>query len=137
MATLKIKRSSEWANRARHIGIYADGSRLGTIANGETKEFELPEGTHSLQAKIDWCASEKMAVKLTENEPKKIRLSGYKAGRYLLPISLVAIVAYFLLDWVFNIFFWPLWFVILPGLAVSIYYLSFGRKKYLRMEKIS
>ena len=68
MWKLIIKRSSEWNSRLRDIGIYLDNKKIGEIRNGEFKEFDVPEGTHKLKAKIDWCRSETLDFKSSENE---------------------------------------------------------------------
>ena len=38
MTKLIITRTSEWNNKARAIGIYIDGKKVGTINDGETQE---------------------------------------------------------------------------------------------------
>jgi hypothetical protein len=55
MATIIINRTSEYLNLMRNYGIYIDGKKIDTIANGETKEFNISVGHHSLYTKIDWC----------------------------------------------------------------------------------
>jgi hypothetical protein len=67
MAILKITRSDEYTNRIRPIKIFLDGILIGKIGNAETKEFELMHGTHLLQAKIDWCSSNKLTFTVAEN----------------------------------------------------------------------
>lgn len=44
MSKIRIKRSSEWNNRIRTIGIYINEKKVGIINNGETKEFEVNKG---------------------------------------------------------------------------------------------
>ncbi len=80
MAKLKITRTSEWHNRMREIGIYLDWQKLGTIANGETKEFDIPAGNHKLKAKIDWCGSRELILSVSDHETKNVTLSGFKQG---------------------------------------------------------
>lgn len=48
MATIIINRTSEYLNRLRDYGVYIDGKKVGTIANGETKEFNVSTGQHSV-----------------------------------------------------------------------------------------
>ncbi len=57
MSTIQIHRSSEWVNRLRAIKIFLDDKEIGEIGHAESKSFEIPAGTHTLQAKIDWCKS--------------------------------------------------------------------------------
>jgi hypothetical protein len=77
MATLMINRSSEYANALRNIKIFLDNKEIGTIANGEAKEFDVPEGVHTLQAKIDWCSSPKTTFIITSTGKKSYNLSSF------------------------------------------------------------
>ena len=137
MPKLIIKRSSEWNNRMRDIGIYLDDKKIGEIGNGEFKEFDIPEGIHKLKAKIDWCKSEILEFETSENEIKKIELSGFKMPKYLMPISLIIMIAYFTMQSFFNIKA-PVFMLllILPAFTYLFYYLTFGRNKYLRLKDI-
>ena len=62
MAKIKLQRTSENKNRLGDYQIYIDGQKIGTIANGETKEFETNNGQHSLVAKIDWSSSPELIL---------------------------------------------------------------------------
>lgn len=67
MATIKLQRTSEYINRMRDYHILIDGQKVGTIANGETKEFETTNGQHSLIAKIDWCSSPEINLNIDQS----------------------------------------------------------------------
>lgn len=55
---LVLKReAAKWADAARAYKVFIDGAKAGVIKNGETQEYELSEGFHTLQLKIDWCSS--------------------------------------------------------------------------------
>ena len=41
MAIIKLQRPSELLNLLRKYQIYIDGINIGTISNGETKEFSI------------------------------------------------------------------------------------------------
>ncbi len=77
MATLKITRTSEYANRLRKIKLILDNKELSLIANGETKDFEIAAGEHTLQAKIDWCSSNKLTFTIAEPGIKAFDLSSF------------------------------------------------------------
>ena len=67
---LILKREhANWADIARAYKVIIDGVEVGDIKNGEIKEYELNEGFHSLQLKIDWCSSqaESFVIKNGEN----------------------------------------------------------------------
>jgi len=136
MAKLIIKRTSEWNNRMRDIEIYLEEEKIGVIANGEVKAFEIESGEHNLKSKIDWCGSEILTFNLNPNETKTIELSGFKLGKFMLPIGLIIGGIYFifgkqLMDspMALIVAFFPI------GLFL-VYYLTLGRNKYLRLKEI-
>lgn len=136
MSKLIIKRVSEWKNKMRDIRIYLDGNKIGTIRNGEIKGFEIEPGQHSLKAKIDRCGSKTITIDLTENGTQKVELSGFKLGKWLMPITLLIIAAYFGLEQLWNIDRQYIMILIIPVFAYFIYPLTFGRNKYLRLRNI-
>ncbi len=77
MPTLIINRSSEYTNRLRAIKIIVDGKEIDTIKNGETKRFDLPEGDHQVQAKIDWCTSNVVQFRISEGNIKTFNLTSF------------------------------------------------------------
>jgi hypothetical protein len=135
MAKLIIKRTSEWNNRMRDIEIYLDGEKISVIGNGQIKEFEVEPGEHTLRSKIDWCGSETLKMNISDNESKRIELSGFKLGKYIVPILLIISIAYIGFGEKLN--FDPMLFsvIMLPLGLYFIYHLTLGRNKYLRLEE--
>ena len=80
MATLKIIRANEFANRLRDIKLFIDGNKLDTISNAQVKEFTISPGDHILQAKVDWCSSNKASFTISENEIKQFELISFAKG---------------------------------------------------------
>ena len=70
MATVKNTRTREYAKQFRKIKLILDNKELSLIANGETKDFEIAAGVHTLQAKIDWCSSNKLTFTIVNPELK-------------------------------------------------------------------
>ncbi|MGM1057466.1 MAG: hypothetical protein ACQEWG_16390 [Bacteroidota bacterium] len=134
MSKIVIKRKSQWANKMRGIGLYLNGEKIGTIDDGETKEFQIEPGLHRLSAKIDWCGSPIEEIKLKQNDVKHVELSGFKKSQWLLPsllffagISLV--LSFFDIDTSFIT-----WTILLPLLLYLFYFVTIGRKKYLSLN---
>lgn len=75
MPKLSIHRISEFENRARKIKLEIDGLPVCTIKNGEHITLDVPLGKHSLQAKIDWCSSNRIEWDATADSHPKIMLS--------------------------------------------------------------
>lgn len=76
MAKIIINRSSEKSNKFRKIEIFLEDKKIGTIKDGETKEFDIQPGEHVLTAKIDWCKSNDLIVSIKDGETKSFDLSG-------------------------------------------------------------
>ncbi len=134
MTKLIIKRNSEWNNRARQFGIYLNDKKIGTISNGETKEFEIDSGKHKINGKIDWCKSPTIDFEIAENESKTIEIAGYKYGNILLLIVSVFIIIAILSKYSFPIvseFFISFAAI---GFLFPLYYLTFGKNRYLRIK---
>lgn len=77
MGQIEITRSSEYANRLRSIKIFIDNEHIGSISNGETKIFDVPEGSHSVQAKIDWGRSNIATLEIGKDEKKSLKMTSF------------------------------------------------------------
>ncbi len=135
MASIILERTSESVNRFRDFGVYFDDKKIGTVYNGETKKFELPPGNHTIYLKIDWASSETIAFNLTDHETKTFRVGGFKYSKWITRLALPIIFLDFILRVYFDIRF--VTFLLFPVFIFLIYYLSFGRKKYLTLVQKS
>ncbi len=134
MATIRLKRTSEYSNRMRDYKIFIDGQQVGTIANGETKDFPSTVGQHIVKAKVDWCSSPDISVDINDNQTKNLKVGGFRNGQFLEPIGLGLIVLHFILskfaDFEYTIF------LVAPLFLLLVYYLTIGSKKYLTLDEI-
>lgn len=133
MATVVINRTNEYVNRFRDYGIYIDGKKAGYIANGETKEFTVSSGHHSLIAKIDWCTSRALTFDIDGNEVKDFKVGGFKYANWIMQIGML----FFFLNYIVNKKYSSeyLFYLIIPGFLLLVYHLSFGRKRYLTLRE--
>lgn len=76
MAKIIINRTTEFSNLIRAIEIYLGNEKIGTIKDGESKEFEVEPGEYKLRAKIDWCGSNKINFTIEKDEVRRYNLSG-------------------------------------------------------------
>ncbi|NLP59388.1 hypothetical protein [Lutibacter sp. B1] len=135
MAKLIITRVSEWNNKAREFGIYLNNNKIGVISDGETKEFEIDSGKYKINGKIDWCKSPMLEFETVENESTKIEIAGFKYVNIVIPIALGFSLIYLLLK---NLFEIDLKFLIVftgIGFLFPLYYITFGKNKYLRIRE--
>ena len=131
MASIIINGTSEYLNRLRNYDVYIDGEKIDTISNGETKEFNISAGQHSILIKIDWCSSQTLLVDINDNETKSFKVGGFKNGNWLIPAALVILgsIASRLFD--FNYLF----YLIIPFFLSMVYYMTLGRKQYLTLKE--
>lgn len=65
---IKINRVSGYDDRLRKYKVFVDDIYLGDIRDGETKEFDVSPGQHTIYLKIDWCRSNKIKFDLNKEE---------------------------------------------------------------------
>ena len=91
MAQIEITRSSEYANRLRSIQIFIDNEQVGSISNGETKSFDISEGSHTVQAKIDWGRSNIATIEVEEGKKKSLKMTSFAKHN---PLGTLAAIFY-------------------------------------------
>ena len=136
MTKLIITRTSEWNNKAREFGIYLNGKKIDVIDDGEKKEIEIEPGIHEINGKIDWCKSQKIEFEIAKNEYKEIEISGYKYGHLVIIISLAIMLVYFLVRNIFDFDLKILIYIVAVGFLYPLYFLTFGKNRYLRIREI-
>lgn len=57
MLVINIKRESGYADKLRAYKVQVDGTVIGTIADGESKDFDVQPGAHTLRLTVDWAGS--------------------------------------------------------------------------------
>jgi hypothetical protein len=98
-ATLAIRRTHQWANRARAIKLFLNGESVGTILDGETKEFPVTPGEVTVTASIDWCAAEPLAFMVPAGTTKDIELGcNFRGFLQVVPFGFIAGLYWFVLN---------------------------------------
>jgi hypothetical protein len=131
MSKLKITRKSSMIYSVRDIKVFIDGQLIGTLSDGETREFTIPEGDHNLQAKFDWRGSKMIPVALSVNDTKNLTFSVSRYESYLLFATGAFMLLHYFLIYKFAISF-IFWFAI-PTLSGLIYLMTFGRNFYIKI----
>jgi hypothetical protein len=134
MATIKIQRTSELNNRLRDFRIYIDGGKIGTIKDGETKDFVISSGQHSIVAKIDWCSSPEISFNIKDADTKTFKVGGFESGNKIVLITIGLIALYFILKVLLQKNYAI--FLLLPVPFILGYYIIVERKKYLILTEI-
>ncbi|MBO9681290.1 MAG: hypothetical protein J7502_01235 [Flavisolibacter sp.] len=133
MATIILNRTSEYVNRLRDYGVYIDEKKVGTIANGEIKEFNVSAGQHSIVTKIDWCSSQTVTFDISDDEVKNFKVGGFKNAKWLMPTGLIIIVLSYIVNLLFDTEY--LFYLIIPIFLIMVYYMTLGRKRYLTLSE--
>lgn len=132
MTTIQITRPSELQNRIRKYKVYIDNEQVGVLSNGETKDFFLTEGAHTIQVKMGWYASLPYQCNLGDEDIVYLKVSGSAWTKWI-PLALIPLlIVRFLLkdtDERYLLFFF------IPLLLIAIYMLTLGRNKYLVLKE--
>jgi hypothetical protein len=141
MATkIILRRKSEFMNRTRGIRIFIDGVEVGKITNGNTEEYFVNPGVHTMQCKIDWCSSPVMDLTINSDESKFLEL---RSGMQYFGIGYILILVSLASDLLLKLahiprpeyFAWIRVAVIIPVILYLVYYLSLGKKNYLKLQE--
>jgi hypothetical protein len=80
LASITIVRTAAYADRLRDYTIELDGQVLGEMAEGETSTYEVAPGRHQLEARVDWCGSQRVAFSVAADEDVKFVVSSNLGG---------------------------------------------------------
>ena len=143
MPNLEIQRTNENKNRIRACNIYMNGNKIGSILNGETKYFDIAQGSHVFVCKMDWWSSNSVLVEFANKEIKGLVVSNYKHKSWVMPLFIIMFLVFqisipTLVPWFKNnisdyIF---LYYLIIPILALLIIFFTIGRKKFVTLEEL-
>ncbi|MCL3782069.1 hypothetical protein EMN47_16905 [Prolixibacteraceae bacterium JC049] len=142
MAKLIIKRKSEWSNRLKAYKLFIDGKQVESIKNGEIKEFQLEDGTHQVEAKVNWCSTGVFEFEVIDGKTKMYEVSLFKYGNIIGPLmGLLAVILIIGRRYaeaneieLGNMKYIAI--LVIPFFLYMIYYITLGRKKYLRIKSI-
>ena len=64
---ISLTRDSDYFGILRKYRVIIDGQKVGEIAYGETRLFNLRPGLHKIQVKIDWWKSKSMSIDASDH----------------------------------------------------------------------
>ena len=144
MAKLTIHRKFEFSFGFRGFDILIDGKDSGSLGVNNQQEFELNPGTHTVQAKVDWCSTPLHTFTLEEGQNYQLKVS---SENWTLLFIILIIIFSMIGD--FGLLLTdPSAFAVSPlnvGLAVVaicffgflFYMMTAKRKEYLKWRKIN
>ena len=133
MATIRIKRRSEFVNLGRYYKLIIDGCLAGEIGDGVTKEFPTTAGRHTVRAKMDWFSSQDISIDISSDETKCLTVGCSKNAKWLASSVPAVVFLYPVLRGIMGFDYAGLLFLI--PLALLLVYSTVGRKKYLILSE--
>ncbi len=103
---LHISRPNQQVNKSRAYFIYINNKKVGSISNGETKEFQINTANCSIYAKIDWCKTEPLTIKFDDKSIQSIVIGCNVKRRSENLMTAISTLAYGLYG-VYWVFFKP------------------------------
>lgn len=134
MAILTIKRPSTFVNGYRNYTVKVDGKTVGSISDGQTKEFTLDKGAFKVTAHMDWYSSNPVYIDTNERQEITLQVKPFKLTLLTITVVVASIIGsvfgYFVLKT-------PLLLLLLfPAILYIVYLITMGRKKYLVLTQI-
>jgi len=138
MAKLIITRKKKFSNHAAGYKVYLNNQEIETIASGETKEIDIPEGTHNLYLKINWYGSRNLPIILGNGESKIVSISENKyfgISMIILPLMILSTILF--REFIRNHIFlkYSAIIIIVIALVVMTYSMTIGRNKYIEIKE--
>lgn len=130
-----LKRKNEINNRLRNINVVIDKSTAVKLLNKEKIVSCNGSKPIKLYAKIDWCQSPEIEINFKKEELiKTLIISSQISNTYIIIIS-ISLISGLILT-----FIWHSWYYLIPFFLFylrPLYYITFGRKKYLKVDVVS
>ncbi len=136
MAKLIITRKKEYFNWATGYTVYLNKQEIATIASNETKEIEIPEGTHTIFVKINWYGSRNLPITVGNGNTKTVSISANKfPGIIMVIMSLMILTSILFREFIRNYIFLKFSVITIMGIALvgMFYYLTTGRNTYIKI----
>jgi hypothetical protein len=135
MPTIKVIRKNTNTDILRKYKLLIDNNELENIARNEIKELDIAAGSHTIMAKIDWGRSKEIAFNIKDGDSKTFEISSFPYSKWIMPLSSIFILADIIIQFFFPNFELFLYLAI-PGFLLLMYYISFGRSRYLTLKEI-
>jgi hypothetical protein len=136
MTAIKIHRPADDYNHLRAYGIYIDGKKVDTILIGQSKEFALTPGQHTLYTKIDWCRTPKVSFKVPADGIKTFKVYGSKLENRIMLLIPIIILLQLILKYTIGIDY-SLYLLILISFLLFYYLRTFRGKRYISLTEVS
>ena len=133
-----LERKNQWMNRLKGYKVEINGAEQDKkITNGSSEEYEAPGGTNVVVCKVNWCSSNSLSFDIKSGETVYLKVaSGIKYFWVVYGFLMLALLGRTL----FKRQMTPQLNVVMVSVSIVVmlyflYYLTIGRKQYLKIEK--
>lgn len=91
MAKLVIERVSGIISRVRNFDVFVDGQSIGKVKNGETKEFTIPAGKHTLRTGISAFSGISPIIPFSINENETLHYTT-RPNPVMIPLLIIIFI---------------------------------------------
>jgi hypothetical protein len=81
---LVVRRADRYADQLGQYRVIVDGRDIGRVANGQTTSFKVDPGKHTIQLRIQWCASQPLEFESTPGAAVVVECSAPDADVFAL-----------------------------------------------------
>lgn len=134
-----LVRKRAWRSRMRNYKVIINGVQQGEIGNGNTEEFEVPAGSNEIHCSINWLSSNSYTADIRPGEVVYLKVvSGIKYFWIAYGITIFFLVGRLFYRDRLKLDGNPIMAILLIlVLCYYLYYLTIGRKSYLKIEEDS
>ncbi len=134
MTSIIIQRKNEFLNKLMDYHIILDGKNIGTISNGQTKEFKTTVGQHALKAELAWCSSPLILITVNEDEKKVCIVKANDFSKFTTTLGIFTVLLFLLLNCTVNLKYIYATLFSTPFFLFIFYNTTIRRKKYLHIS---
>jgi len=132
MGKLKIHRTENHLQKRKKVEVLIDDIIVGEIMNGETKEFEIKEGDHSLITRVK-MGGKSQPIIINGNKDYSIELSISNFMIFAAGGLVCLILSKYIFPALISILI-PLY--LLSVIVLLVYYLTYVRTNYITMSSL-
>ena len=139
MASIRIKRRKRHFFGTHEFEVYIDRERAGILQNGQTMDFQTTAGSHQVSLKMHRYSSTATTIVAGENNARTWEASFHQLAYAHLHASAPAFIAIALErqnDSQYSVLIVCLVALSIVLAALSIYFFTKGRSKFLRLSEI-
>jgi hypothetical protein len=138
MPTIKIHRKKDWSLKVGYNStseVLLDGQKIGYVTGGETTEFDVAAGQHTLKIKMGHYGSRDYNFNLFSKETKLVTVSSLRPYVTVVGILLLIVLEFLHLVLKIHLSKTVIYIILASIGALAICFQIFGRNAYLFIKE--